>query len=232
MAKKLTKRTAPDHLAMQLFAPGMSALHRAGLGGLACTLHAMESQYGDGGLAKSKLPAPFVDGKPPWDIDERSVTLRFGKPEKAANYLQRLFEFAFQIRKDGLIELPGQHLTEPSTPLLADLQSGLTLTFLQHGKVRKLAKETSPVSYDPEGKGIPGVVVEYRRCSGFKHQEGWRAFLDNKGQLAPGTIAIDGPISPGSVVRHVAFTSSTAAADPPERMLPLYFAMVGCLALP
>ena len=42
MAKKLTKLTAPDHLTMQLFAPGMSALHRAGLGGLA--LHAQ----GDG----------------------------------------------------------------------------------------------------------------------------------------------------------------------------------------
>jgi hypothetical protein len=56
-------------------------------------------------MAKSKLPAPFVAGAPPWDIDEQSITLPFGKPEKAAAYLQRLFEFAFAIRKDGLIEL-------------------------------------------------------------------------------------------------------------------------------
>lgn len=232
MAKKPVKPTAPDHLTMQLFAPGMSALHRAGLGGLACTLKAMERQYGEGRLAKSKLPALFVDGAPPWDIDEQSITLRFGKPEKAGVYLQRLFEFAFAIRKDGLIELPGQHSSEPMTPLLADIQSGLTLTFLQHGKVRTLAKEPIAVGYNPESDGIPGVIVEYRKCSYFKHQEGWREFLDNKGQFEAGTIKVDGPISPGSVVRHVAFTGPTAAADPPERMLPLYFALVGCVALP
>ena len=43
---------------------------------------------------------------------------------------------------------------------------------------------------------------------------------------------MDGPISPGTVVRHVAYTGDTAAEDPPERMLPLYFALVGCLPLP
>lgn len=34
------------------------------------------------------------------------------------------------------------------------------------------------------------------------------------------------------MVRHVAFTSDTGAEDSPVRMLPLYFAMVGCLSLP
>ena len=55
--------------------------------------------------------------------------------------------------------------------MLADLQSGLTLTFLQHGRVRELAKEPSTVSYDPEGEGVPGVIVQYRKCSWFKHQD-------------------------------------------------------------
>ncbi len=232
MAKQSVKPTAPDHLTMRLFAPGMSALHRAGLGGLACTLKAMERQYEEGRLAKSKLPAPFVDGTPPWDIDEQSITLRFGKPEKASAYLQHLFEFAFAIRKDGLIELPGQHLSEPITPVLADLQRGLTLTILQFGRSRMLAKEASTVTYDPEGAGIPGVIVEYRKCSSFKHQKGWREFADGNGSLATQSLTIDGIISPGSMVRHVAFTSSTTAADQPERMLSLYFALVGCLALP
>ncbi len=231
MAKEVNVRTAPDQLTMRLFAPGMSALHRAGLGGLACTLKAMERQYENGLLAKSRLPAPFVDDVPPWEIAEQSVTLRFGKPESAATYLQRLFQFAFAIRKDGLILLPGQHNAEPVTPLLADLQSGLTLTFLQHGKVRQMAKESKPVTYDPEGEGIPGVVVEYRQCTGFKHQGGWHEFVNKKGQLGIGAMRIDGPISPGTVVRHVAFTGHTAAANPPERMLPLYFAIVGCLTL-
>jgi CRISPR-associated protein Cas8a1/Csx13 len=230
MAKVTTDK--PDHLTMRLFAPGMSLLHRAGLGGLACTLKAMERQHEAGQLPKAKLPAPFVDGAPPWAIDEQSVTLRFGKPENAGEYLKKLFAFAFGVRKDGLIYLPGEFDGEPAAPVLADLQSGLTLTFLQHGKVRKLESEPTTTSYDPEGEGVPGVVVQYRKCSGFKHQEGWAEFIDKNGYLKSDPVRVDGPISPGTVVRHVAFTGDTAAEDPPERMLPLYFALVGCLPLP
>ena len=224
--------TRPDELTMRLFAPGMSVLHRAGLGGLACTLKAMEQQYRAKRLRAEHLPAPFEGDKPPWDIDEQTVTLRFGEPKNAGEYLKRLFAFAFHIRKDGLISLPGQYQSEPSAAVLADLQAGLTLTFLQHGRVRALAKEVTTVSYDPEGNGIPGVVVEYKQCSGFKHQKGWETLVDKSGAMVTTPITVDGPISPGSVVRHVAFTGDTGIEDPPERMLPLYFALVGCLALP
>src|SRR5689334_156662 len=107
MAK--SKKTSPDHLTMQLFAPGMSLLHRAGLGGLACTLKAMERQHAAGLLRPEKLPTPFDGGRPPWEIDEQSVTLKFGKPEGAAPFLGKLFDFAFGIRDGGLIRLPGQY---------------------------------------------------------------------------------------------------------------------------
>jgi CRISPR-associated protein Cas8a1/Csx13 len=224
--------TKPDRLTMRLYAPGMSALHRAGLGGLACTLKAMARQHEAGHLRGEKLPAPFTDGQPPWEIDEQTVTLRFGRPEGAGTYLRKLFAFAFGIRKDGLISLPGQYESEPSAAILADLQAGLTLTFLQHGRVRALAKETTTASYDPEGDGTPGVVVEYKKCSGFKHQKGWEALVDKRGVLVTGAITVDGPTSPGTVVRHVAFTGDTGVEDPPERMLPLYFALIGCLSLP
>lgn len=229
---KVEKPPAPDHLTMSLFAPGMSALHRAGLGGLACSLKSMERRFKNGRIAKKELPAPFDGGTPPWEINEQSVTLRFGKPNKAGDYLSKLFAYGFGIRKDGLISLPGQYDTEPSAAVLADLQAGFTLTFLQHGRVRALAKEPTTVSYDPEGEGVPGVVVQYKACSGFKHQDGWKEFIDKNGCLTTGTIKVDGPISPGTVVRHVAFTGDTVAEDPPERMLPLYFALVGCLSLP
>ncbi len=232
-AAATTVSTKPDRLTMSLFAPGMSVLHRAGLGGLACTLKAMERQYRAGLLGAERLPAPFEGDKPPWEIDEQTVTLRFGRPEEAREYLRKLFEFAFAIRKDGLIRLPGQYDgPEPSAAVLADLQAGLTLTFLQHGRVRALAKEVTTASYDPEGDGTPGVVVEYKKCSGFKHQKGWETLVDKSGVLVASPITVDGPISPGSVVRHVAFTGDTGIEDPPERMLPLYFAPVGCLALP
>ncbi len=217
---------------MRLFAPGMSVLHRAGLGGLACTLNAVEDRHRSGLLRPERLPAPFEGDKPPWEIDEQSVTLRFGKPENAGEYLRKLFEFAFQIRKDGLISLPGQFQGELSAAVLADLQLGLTLTFLQHGRVRALAKEATVASYDTDGDGVPGVVVQYKKCSAFKHQKGWESLVGGSGALVSGSIAVDGPISPGSVVRHVAYTGDTGIEDPPERMLPLYFALVGCLALP
>src|SRR5437773_12186257 len=110
--EKVTKPAPPDQMTMRLFGPGMSLLHRAGLGGLACTLKAMERDYEAGRLSKSKLPAPFIDAVPPWNIDADSLTLRFGKSENAREYLRKLFAFAFSIRKDGLIILPGQHATE------------------------------------------------------------------------------------------------------------------------
>jgi CRISPR-associated protein Cas8a1/Csx13 len=229
---KVNPPAPPDYLTMRLFAPGMSLLHRAGLGGLVCTLKAMERQFAAGLLRPEKLPAPFVDGRPPWEIDDQTVTFRFNEPESAAPFLRKLFDFAFGIRDDGLIRLPGQYETEPPTAALADLQAGLTLTFLQHGRVRGLAKEATIVSYDPEGDGTPGVVVEYKKCSYYKHQKGWEELVDKKGRLVSDPIRIEGPVSPGTVVRHVAFTGDTGAEDPPERMLPLYFALVGCLALP
>jgi CRISPR-associated protein Cas8a1/Csx13 len=227
-----TRQASPDHLTMNLFAPGMSALHRAGLGGLACTLKAMEQRVMNGLLSKDKLPAPFDGDAPPWIIDEQSVQLNFGKPENAREYLKKLFAFAFSIRNDGLISLPGQYESEPSAAVLADLQAGFTLTFLQHGRVRALAKVPTTKTYDPEGTGVPGVVVQYKACSYFKHQNGWEEFIDKKGCLHSQMMKVDGPISPGTVVRHVAFTGDTVAEDPPERMLPLYFALVGCLSLP
>ena len=232
-AQKLeTKPPAPDHLTMNLFAPDMSAIHRAGLGGLACTLKAIERQYESGLLSNKALPAPFADNQPPWKIDDQSIILQFGVPAHAGEYLQKLFAFAFAIRKDGLISLPGQSTNEPSAAVLADLQLGLVLTFLQHGRVRTLAKEPTRASYDTDGDGLPGIVVEYRKCSAFKHQEGWKELIDKHNCLLTTTVRVDGPVSPGSVVRHVAFTGDTAAEDPPSRMLPLYFAIMGCLPLP
>lgn len=230
---KVSRPQAPDRLTMSLYAPGMSLLHRAGLGGLACTLRAMERQYDVGSLPKSKLPGQYIDGHPPWDVDEQTITVKFGKPERTGEYLKKLFAFAFTIRKDGLIFLPGQFDAEPSTAVLADMQAGLTLTFLQHGRVRKLAKEPTTLMYDPEGDGLPAIAVQYRKCAGFKHQNAWSDFVDTKtGCLKADVIRVDGPISPGTVVRHVAFTGDTAAEDPPARMLPLCFALVGCMPLP
>ena len=231
MAKVKHVKTYPTELHLRLFAPGMSVLHRAGLGGLACTLDKMEDDYHSGRLADEQLPAPFIDGQPPWTITQDSITLRFGQPEAAGPYLKRLFEYGLSIR-EGLIFLPGQFFQEPPLPVRADLQAGLLLTFLQHGRTRLLDKNELKTHYDPEHEGVPGVAVTYKRCTSFKHQTLYEEIIDKQGRLKSDPIDIDGPISPGTVVRHQAFSADTKAAEPPERLVPLIFAMVGTLALP
>src|SRR4051794_23780399 len=93
---------APDHLrpdkggrmetlTIDLFSPGMSPLHRAGLGGLAATLRWIDDHVQS-------------DRRPPgeWEVGDRRVLLRWDGAEGARPFLQRLYELAFQIDGDGL----------------------------------------------------------------------------------------------------------------------------------
>ncbi len=223
---KVKKHFAPDHLTMRLFAPGMSVLHRAGLGGLACTLRYIEEGSNQGILLDDEVP------RGGWEIEDQAITLSFGDPQDASDFLTKLFKIAFQI-KDGLIYLPGQYLQEPSLAVRAELQMGLTLTFLQHGKTRNLEKDATTCQIDPEGDGRSLVTIEYKRCSWYKHQDGWEELADQAtGELQSRPVEIIGPLNPGAVIRHVAFSKATKIEDIAERILPLYFALVGCLALP
>jgi CRISPR-associated protein Cas8a1/Csx13 len=233
MAKTTLKPVAPAELSMYLDAPGMTPLHRAGLGGLACTLGYIEKAYEGCALADEDLPMAPQDGRWPWHISERSVHLRFGEPKNGAGFLERLFRIAFQIR-DGLIYLPGQYSgVPPPLSVRAELQNGLTLTFLQHGKTRKLAKESVPFQVGAEDTGTGTMAVEYRPCSWFKHQDGWKELVDARTScLSSRPVEVVGPLNPGAVVRHAAFAAATRVEELPERVLPLYFALVGCLALP
>jgi CRISPR-associated protein Cas8a1/Csx13 len=210
----------------------MSPLHRAGLGGLACTLKFIEREVHAGRLKESQTPgAPWQEGKPPWEISPITVTLRFGKPENAKEFLRRLFGIAFAL-EHGLISTPGAYDPVPGLPVRALLHQGITLTFLQHGRVRTLAKTETVCDYQPEGEGGKTLQVEYKKCSFYKHQAGWKDLVDSRGRLEAKAIEVVGPISPGAVVRHVAFTGNTKIQEDAAHVLPLYFSLVGCLALP
>jgi len=243
MAKKLKKPSAkkakvelaaPTDLTMQLFAPGMTALHRVGLGGLACTLKYIERAQKRGELSDDEVPGgPWEEDAPPWRVQVDRITLNFGGPEGASEFLRRLFAIGFSL-DDGLICLPGQYGKKPpNLAIRADLQLGLTLTFLQHGKTRILAKDLSKVMHDPEGRGVPGVFVEYRKCAEYKHQHGWKDCVHPKTKcLSRTSTGIEGPLNPGAVVRHNAFSGPTKIDEPVERLLPLYFAIVGSVTMP
>ena len=229
---KKSKTAPPSSLTMSLYAPGMTVMHRAGLGGLACTLKYIERKYQDRILGDDNVPGgPWSNGEFPWTIDESKITLHFGEAKKAGEYLEKLFRIAFGI-KDDLIYIPGQYETEPNVAVRAELQAGLTLTFLQHGKVRSLAKENSVYQYDVSENEAAKITVEYKQCSAYKHQQGWKDICDSNGNLKTKTTEVVGPLNPGAKVRHVAFSGATKLAEPPCLIMPLYFAVVGCLAIP
>jgi len=234
MKKNGAKHKAPglSKLTMSLHAPGMSPLHRAGLGGLACTLRYIERQVATGRLRRKDVPgSPWKNGKPPWTVSLTEVILDFGVPEEASDFLQKLFQSAFAL-KDDLIYLPGQFgQVAPNLAVRAYLQQGMTLTFLQHGKVRKLAKTDSVCEYRPEGADGPTILLQYKTCSRHKHQSGWENLVDSSGKLVAKPVEVAWPLSPGAVVRHVAFTAQTKIEENATHILPLYFALVGCLAL-
>ena len=120
-AKKGAKPPPPAELTMTLFAPGMSALHRAGLGGLACTLEVIEDQHDRHPFPDDELPGDWSDG-PPWAVTADSVTLRFGEPGAAREYLKRLYALAFGLDAD-MIHLRGQHRKPPSPGILGPTSS-------------------------------------------------------------------------------------------------------------
>lgn len=220
-ATKAKSIPAPASLVMKLSSPGMTPMHRAGLGGLAATLTAFER------LGKElKKPKDFN-----WNINSTEITLDFGKPENAGKCLEWLFSNAFQI-KDGLIYLPGQYNESsgsvPPVEVRTRLQQGILLTFLQHGQTRKLGEEQT-ASYNFEDKKIE---YTFKQCFSYTHQTAWKEWINNKGELVIKDYDVQGPVNPGAVVRHGAYAGSTKVSQPLKLVLPLQFALIGTLSLP
>ncbi len=219
-------------LTMNLFAPGMSMMHRAGLGGLACSLRAIERDVQKKKLPENRRPGgKWKNGEPPWTITEQSITLDFGEADNATNWLKALFEYSFDLNED-LFFLPGQYGSiVPSHPVRAYLQQRITLTFLQHGLTRTLAKGETVLTFNPEEDSSKSLQYQFKACAEYKHQNGWKDVTDTKGRLKLSPAEIAGPLSPGAVVRHNAFSTPTKLYDLPAQILPLYLALVGCLPL-
>jgi CRISPR-associated protein Cas8a1/Csx13 len=223
---KLTTRAVPDRLAMRLFAPGMTVLHRAGLGGLAATLRHIEAAYRSGALTVDEVPGgPWPPAGPPWAVEEDAITLHFGTPEAAPAYFDRLYRLAFRIQ-DGLISLPGQYgELPPPVGVRVALQEGLCLSFYDHGPQSRGLGEITTVTVEVDDRPVP---LTYRRVLWYKHQRDGAA-------LALEALAGSAPVSrmlfPGVIVRHDRWKEASALALPASLAVPLLFAPVGCLAL-
>lgn len=231
MAKR-RKAPAPSGLTLDLHAPGMTPMHRAGLGGLAATLHALDRRLKRGRVREEHIPR--VSGGPtpdaaPWDVSETAVTLHWGDPAHAGEYFKRLFAFAFQIT-EGLIDLPGTYRDAQSRAVRAELQHGLTLTFLQFGPHRKLAAARAEF-LDPTGDGTAPLRLDPRPCSGYLHQDFHEKLTDARAALSVKPLDAPSAFNPGAVQRHEAVTGSKIRR-PAGEVLCTAFTAAGCLSLP
>lgn len=233
--KKSVINPAPSSLLLSLGTPGMSPLHRAGLGGLAATLRCLDDIKKTMDEEEPKFPfnSPLWKNEFSWKIDKTSIELNFAQPENAKDFLEWLFMFAFQIQNE-MFFLPGLYgskngeLNNVDLQVRARLQQGTTLTFLQHGQTRKLGAELTK-SFEVNQKNIS---YAFKECLSYTHQSAWKEWINNKGELVLKNYSVQGPIHPGAIVRHIAYTGATLISQPLDLVLPLLFALVGTLSLP
>jgi CRISPR-associated protein Cas8a1/Csx13 len=210
--KAKATNTELSALHIDLFGPGMTALHKIGLAGLWMTLKALEKNE----RAKTRLKKAAGS----WDYTPTSVSVRWnGTPEAFFNVL---FEESFKIDKNGMLWFPGLGgpLDHPQHAVL--LQEAILGSFLQHGQTRKADK-----SQDPQGKLSVEVdeaplILRYHKVTKYAHQDAKFS--------ASGVNRLASWHFPGGAVRHVGLgQDSTALEEPPGRALVLRFALVGAI---
>lgn len=206
MRRGRAQSDGPGEMTIELFAPGMTPLHRVGLAGLAMTLEALSHDSSANSLRKMGT----------WEVTDRSVTLRWDNAGDA--FLQELVRCGLRLTDKGLIWFPALGHPLDSLGQAVALHNALLATFLQHPMSRKTEKrlETSTIEVDQEP-----LVVSYAPVQWYQHQ---------RVAIRPGgTFEVTGWLFPGGVVRHVAAGNATALVEPAERALALVFAPVGAL---
>jgi CRISPR-associated protein Cas8a1/Csx13 len=147
--------TQIDGMRLDLFAPGMTLLHKAGLAGLWMTLNGFEER----GL-QLKVGS--------WKLADRSIELHW--TDRAA-FFKSLFANSFKLTKSGLIWLAG--LGDPADNLqqAVIIHNAVLGTFLQHGQTRKAdpsSRRTGAASFE---LGDETLAVHFQRVSSYAHQK-------------------------------------------------------------
>jgi CRISPR-associated protein Cas8a1/Csx13 len=213
MAKVKSESTAgrKNEIRIDLFAPGMTALHRVGLAGLWMTLKKFERDQ-----------IHILGGN--WVLTPQSVSLRWDRgPSK---FFKSLFEKSFRVDKNGIIWFAalGRPMDQPQSSVLR--HRAILGTFLQHGKTRKSDSSTKPtgaLSVEIDGVTLP---IKYQKVKSYVHQKAYTHFIGSDGKLL--TTHLASWHFPGGAVRHVGLGENyTALEESPERLLPLLYAPVG-----
>ena len=212
MKQTPSPKSSRGSLTINLFGPGMTALHKVGLAGLWMTLKALEKNE----HAKTQLQK--LGGS--WDCTPTSVSLSWdGTPEP---FFKALFEESFKIDKNGLLWFPALGTPTDRPQHAVVLQEAMLGSFLQHGQTRKADK-----SQDPQGKVSVEVdetplILRYHKVTKYAHRDA-KFSASSVNRLA-------GWHFPGGAVRHVGLgQDSTALEEPPGRALALRYAPIGAV---
>jgi CRISPR-associated protein Cas8a1/Csx13 len=202
----MADRAMIDGMRLDLFAPGMTMLHKAGLAGLWMTLKGFEER-------RIQLKAGS------WKLTDRSIELHW---THRAAFFESLFANSFKLTSGGLIWLTA--LGDPADNLqqAVIVHNAVLGTFLQHGQTRRAdssSRRTGAASFD---LGDETLAVHFQKVFSYAHQ---KAHVD----LAEPTngLAVPGWLFPGAVKRHVAHGDATAFEETSERRLALLYAPAG-----
>ncbi|TWU43854.1 CRISPR-associated protein Cas8a1/Csx13 [Novipirellula aureliae] len=230
MAKTAKAKVAPpDHLEVSLFDPEMDLLLRAGIGGLATTLRWIERSIQSEQYDEDDFPESWIDDGVPWELSSDKILFRFADPEKVEDVFKPIFQAAFGLC-ERTIDLQTTYLGKQQQSVRVNLQRGLMLTFLQHGKTRTGEKKDSELNIEIDGKSFQ---FSTRCLDWYKHQDGYQDLIDKKkGTLSQKSAELPGTLYPGAAVRHNGFAGQTKYEGSVSQLLAAYFAPIGTLALP
>jgi CRISPR-associated protein Cas8a1/Csx13 len=213
---------AINELVLDLAAPGLTPLLRAGLGGLASALRVLAIE--NDARVRWAVPVQIADGTA--TVESRRIVFRFG-PKGFALFLETLFARVFKISREGAIAPRG--VLDPLQPidlgLLIALQLGMKRTFLQHGKSTTKVGSAKALNIEIDERTFRYNLQPY---NGFAHQGGaaWVAEA-----LEKGAVELAGWAYPGASQKHVRLKETKCDYGPVEAVCAL-FALIGCISLP
>jgi CRISPR-associated protein Cas8a1/Csx13 len=224
MAKKITAKDAAGSLSIALNAPGMTPILKAGIGGLAASLRAINKK------SKQKWQCGMkVILKNGWAIVEETKIIIEWPEGFLEDTLKYLWNESFQLSND-VIYLPGSHLYKFDGCNLQPIrfQSGLKATFLQHGKTTTAKGDSKrlqlTVNIDDRDMNLT-----FQPYQSYAHQS---IIGDVIKSIKNKTyIKLPGWAYPGAAQRHVAH-NNTKAEYSPEMAIAAIFSIVGCISLP
>lgn len=203
-------------ITVDLRAPGMTALHRAGVAGLFMTVDALR--------ARGVRP----EGLEWWETTDSAVTLKWRG--RARGFFTALGRAAFGIADDGMIDMAGIDRANATDAARWIAHEGMLSTFCQFGPWNSLGPErTLRADFDDDHCTIE---LKYRPIApaqgrSYPHRDRGGALIGEAIDDSH-SVALLQWHAPGMTVRHCRFTAETALDDPPERALALWFAPMGC----